>query len=85
MFKIYLFYCFVLRKRWFSHLYTVIQNDFLLTGVVWIFLDWNFQVRVFTDLAALDFLVFKNRFLVVYQFLSLLYHTRYFFLFGCMN
>lgn len=82
MFKIYLFYCFVLRKRWFSHLYTVIHGDFLLPSVVWTFLDWNYQVKVFVDLVAVDFITSKNRFVVIYQFLSILYHVRYFFLSG---
>jgi len=68
-----------MRKRWFSHIYSVINSTFLLQSIVWTFLDWNFQIKVFVDLVAVDFITSKNRFMVIYQFLSIIYHIRYFF------
>jgi len=69
---------FIMRKRWFSHIYSVINSTFLLQSIVWTFLDWNFQIKVFVDLVAVDFIT-SNRFMVIYQFLSIIYHIRYFF------
>ncbi len=43
-----------------------------------LFLHFNSQVRVFSDIACADYLSKNDRFLIVYNLLSLNYHSRYF-------
>ncbi len=59
--------------------YNVITNTkYLNKLLIFLFLHINTQAKMFVDLVAIDIIKNKDRFVLVYQFLSYIYHNRFF-------
>lgn len=62
----------------FTYLYIGIHSSYLLKILSFLFLHHNFQNKLFSDIVAADFPDKKNRFHVIYNILSVIYHQRIF-------
>jgi NADH:ubiquinone oxidoreductase subunit C len=62
----------------YNYLYLGISPVYLLQTLTFFFLHHNFQHKLFSDIVAADFPDKKNRFHIIYNILSVMYHQRIF-------
>lgn len=65
----------VYKKEYYN---VITSTKYLNKLLIFLFLHINTQAKMFVDLVAIDIIKNKDRFVLVYQFLSYIYHNRFF-------